>query len=185
MRRGLFRQPLFFTLFWTTFLKYCNIRRWDTYFKQLELAYTTGSKSFLIIGPGDHIVPIVLKHILPNAIVDTFDIRDGSTYQGDLRDISNIVNKKYDCVLCCEVLEHIEFDYFDDIIKQLRNISNTLIVSLPYHKPYHKEHICQYHKWEINYKGIDIKRLIDIFERYFIGVKTEFLQNIEFFYLHE
>lgn len=166
------------------FKKYCNIRRWNTYFKQLELAHTTRSKSFLIIGPGDHIVPIVLKHILKNAIVDTFDIIDGSTYQGDLRDISNIVNKKYDCILCCEVLEHIEFDYFEDIINQLRNISNTLIVSLPYHKE-RIEHICHYHKWEINYKDINNKRLIDIFKKYFISVKTEFLQNIEFFYLHE
>lgn len=161
------------------FLKYCNKKRWDTYFKQLELAYKTGSKSFLIIGPGDHIVPIVLKHILPNAIVDTFDIKDGSTYQGDLRDISNIVDGKYGCILCCEVLEHIEFEYFEDIIKQLKEIGKYLILSMPY---YHGC-ICKHHKWEINYNDISLNVIITIFNQYFTDVKKEAFRYKEFFIL--
>lgn len=129
------------------FLKYCNKNRWDTYYKQLELAYMTGSKSFLIIGPGDHIVPVVLRRIIPDAIVDTFDIREGSTYQGDLCNISDIVTKHYDCILCCEVLEHIEFEYFEIILNQLKSICKKIIISIPKYTG----KICKYHKWEVGY----------------------------------
>lgn len=131
------------------FETYCNKFRFATYHEQIRLCLGCKPKSILVIGPGDHIVPVVLQHLLPKAIVDTFDIRDGSTYKGDLREISNIVTDKYDCILCCEVLEHIEFEYFEYIIEQLKNICNkSLIISVPKFNG----KLCVYHKWEVGYK---------------------------------
>lgn len=69
----------------------------------------------------------MLKLIIPDVIVNIFDIREGSTYQGDLCNISDIVTEHCDCILCCEVLEHIEFEYFENIIKQLKNICNNKV----------------------------------------------------------
>lgn len=156
------------------FLKYCNKNRWDTYYKQLELAYMTGSKSFLIIGPGDHIVPVVLRHIIPDAIVDTFDIKEGSTYQGDLCNISDIVTKHYDCILCCEVLEHIEFEYFESIIKQLKDICvNKLIISLPYYTGV----LCKWHKWEVNYKKYTEEYILNILSSFNNKLHKESLEK--------
>jgi hypothetical protein len=130
------------------FETYCTKFRFTTYHEQIKLCLGCKPKSILVIGPGDHIVPIILRHLLSNTIVDTFDIREGSTYKGDLREISNIVTQKYDCILCCEVLEHIEFEYFDSIIKQLKQITNkSLIISVPKFNG----KLCKYHKWEIDY----------------------------------
>ena len=51
---------------------------------------------------------------------------------GDVREIDEIVTQKYDCILCCQVLEHLEWRFFEDIIRRLSLICNdTLILSLP------------------------------------------------------
>lgn len=42
---------------------------------------------------------------------------------------------KYDLAVCCEVLEHIPFDEFEENIKMLRKYSNMLYLTLPNYKP--------------------------------------------------
>jgi hypothetical protein len=66
--------------------------------------------------------------------IDTFDFDEAlkPTYLGDLREIDQIVKKRYECVICCQVLEHLEYKYFRDIIEKLSIIcSKVLILSLP------------------------------------------------------
>lgn len=127
-------------------LKYCNRKRWDYYYEQLIHSLNNTHKSYLIIGPGDGIIPKLIEHLNNKSTVKTFDIKEGSTYTGNLIDIDKIVNEKFDCILCCNVLEHIEFEYFIKIIKYLEKISNKLIISIPEFN----NKICKYHKWEIN-----------------------------------
>ena len=141
------------------FETYCTEFRFMTYYQQIKCCLGYKPKSVLVIGPGDHIVPVILKHINPNITVDTFDIKEGSTYLGDLRSIKDIVNTKYDCILCCEVLEHIEFEYFDSIKDQLLELCNEgLIISVPKFTGT----MCKYHKWEVG-AGVSKITLIKAF----------------------
>ena len=118
------------------FQDYVDWRRWHSYYYQIREALGSDSKTFLIIGKGDGIVPLVLGYLLNSEgwVVDTFDYAEDlcPTYQGDLRDIERIINKKYDCVICCQVLEHLEWQYFEAVLESLARIcSKRLIVSLP------------------------------------------------------
>jgi hypothetical protein len=141
--------------------KYCNKKRWGTYYEQLKRAIDREYKSYLIIGPGDNIVPIVLKRICPNAVVETYDIKDvTATYIGDVCDFDSVVgDKTWECVICCQVLEHVEFSNFVHILDMISSHTNKkMIISLP--KKINKI-MTIYHKWEIG-SIEDIKTSSDI-----------------------
>ena len=142
---------------------YCNKKRWGTYYEQLNRANDGECKSFLIIGPGDNIVPVVLKHILPDSVVETYDIRNEPTYKGDVCDFNSVVgDKSWDCILCCEVLEHVDFSNFIHIMDMISSHTNKrMIISLPQKI---SRSIDMYHKWEIGSSNsvqtiLDIKRI--------------------------
>ena len=51
---------------------------------------------------------------------------------GSVTDIEKIVDKKYDCILCCQVLEHLPFEMLDNVLSQFQKITNkNVIISLP------------------------------------------------------
>lgn len=126
------------------FSDYTNEARWMSYYFQVKEAFESGCKSFLLIGKGDGIVPAILEQIFcldknnsksyKQAVIDTFDF-DGNlapTYTGNIKDIDKIVSRKYDCIICCQVLEHLEWRYFEEIIQKIYNIcSSRVILSLP------------------------------------------------------
>lgn len=118
------------------FQAYATPNRWMSYYHQInEIIQSEKHDSILIIGKGDGIVPVAVKQMLGGGgQVDTFDFDAelSPTYVGDIRELSNIVNKKYDVVVCCQVLEHLEWQYFEDIIRQIREITvGRFILSLP------------------------------------------------------
>lgn len=118
------------------FFKYVDPQRWASYYFQIyEAVDETTCNSILIIGKGDGIVPDMIKNCVEKElIVDTFDFDPElePTYVGDIKDLSNIVTKQYDIVICCQVLEHLEWKYFKGIVKQLHQISKKrVIISLP------------------------------------------------------
>ena len=106
------------------FDQYIDINRWASYYRQISEIVRSGPDSILFIGVGDGIVPAIIKHALPDTLCDTFDFDEdlGPDIVGDVRNISEVVEKKYDCVLCCQVLEHIDYSYFSNIIGQLSEI---------------------------------------------------------------
>lgn len=117
---------------------YITTRRWMSYYYQIkEILQSKKHDSVLIIGKGDGVVPAVVKQLCEESQVDTFDF-DAElkpTYVGDIRELNNIVKRKYDIVVCCQVLEHLEWQYFTDIIRQIREITaERAILSLPVHK---------------------------------------------------
>lgn len=160
---------------------YCNPKRWETYYEQIDLCHrifeiddNPEGISVLVVGPGDHIVPAVLKH--QGFFVDTFDIKGGSTYHGDVKDIGNIVKRKYDIVLCCEVLEHVDFGYVRSIIESLESIcERRLIISVP---KFEKTK-CKWHRWEL-YKP-NTPDITSEFLSYMDGYETEWVRSKEFF----
>lgn len=88
----------------------------------------------MLIGIGDGIVKKIINILEPAIKIETFDFDKGLNPDivGDIRMIDTFVNKSYDCIVCCQVLEHIEYKYFEPILKQLRKICNgKLIISIP------------------------------------------------------
>lgn len=187
-----------------SFDQYVTRQRWMSYHYQLKECVDSNSKSFLIIGKGDGIVPVILKQILEREqnhngegeefIVDTFDYDEKlqPTYVGDVRKISEIVKKKYDCVVCCQVLEHLPWECFAPILNEIQRICrHTFILSLPLnrrsfqleiavchltfriiniivqrkwvtHFPYKGEHY-----WEAGIKGNTKKDVLTVLKKYF------------------
>lgn len=149
-----------------------------SYYYQIKETLRLKPKNCLIVGQGDNVVPSILRGLKnENIEVDTFDIVEdlNPTYVGDIRQIDTIINKIYDVVLCCEVLEHLPYDEFAMCLKKLSKIQrNGLILSLPvfglsgyvkvwtpkyiqftipisvrFYKP-GKKVMCDEHYWEIN-----------------------------------
>lgn len=89
----------------------------------------------LLVGVGDGIVSTILR--LLGYEVTTFDFdRDlKPDIVGSVTEIEKIVDRKYDCVVCCQVLEHLPFENFEKVIRQFRKIAGKrVILSLPYRR---------------------------------------------------
>jgi hypothetical protein len=117
------------------FLSYLDWNRWTSYYTQIRLILNKKPKSVLVIGPGDHIVVNILK--TNNIVVKTLDIdiKLNPDFCGSVTEASTLIDKKFDVVVCCQVLEHIEFKYFHDTLESLKKISNkSIIISLPYRR---------------------------------------------------
>lgn len=160
-----------------------------SYWYQVKEVLKEDIKTVLVIGQGDNIVPYILKS--QDVEVDTFDlVKDmNPTYVGNVMEIEAIITKKYDCILCSEVLEHLPFDHFDNILKQLNKIAQKrivislpvfglsgfirvkapkyidfgIIIAVPFYKLGHKV-MCSEHYWEINAKGThkkDVEKVLN------------------------
>ena len=109
--------------------------RWDSYYYQLKYSLESDARDVLLIGPGDNIVPNLLRFYDKN--LTTFDIAEdlNPDIVGDICELDTIVSdSSYDCIVCCEVCEHIPFEKFEGIInnfsKALRS-DGKLVFSVP------------------------------------------------------
>lgn len=116
-------------------MKYVGPGRWNSYYYQIIEAVkkTDKSDSILVIGKGDGFVPWLLKeHFHRNVFTFDFDEKLVPDYLGDVRNISQSVDKKFDVVICCEVLEHIPFEDFETSISEVAKITKKYVIfSLP------------------------------------------------------
>lgn len=178
------------------FEKYVDEHRWNSYYYQIKEGLNNDG-DVLVIGVGDGVVVNVLGDF--GKVVDTFDFDPElePNIVGSVTKIDEIVKKKYDTILCCEVLEHIPFEEFEDTIKRIsRCVNSKFILSLPnssarldvnvklpklpnvkirklIKKPFQKEYKIEdqgngEHYWEINAKGYSEKRITDILKKYFV-----------------
>lgn len=119
------------------FKNYVSLERWCSYYYQIKYSLDEKFKEIIIFGKGDGIVSNTLKNIGKNVTTFDFDKNLYPDILGNIIDLKKSVNKKYDCVLCCSILEHLEFKYFESIIKDLKDITNNrLILCLPYNGYY-------------------------------------------------
>ena len=180
------------------FEKYVNQEGFISYFFQVQEALAYSPKNCLVIGQGDDIVPYIMRS--QGVEVDTFDIVEDMdpTYLGDVRNIREIVTQKYDVIICCEVLEHIPYEYFEACLLNLKPIANkSIILSLPvfglagYIKVWAPKYInftipistriykrgCSVmsteHCWEINSKGYKLNMVRDSIKKVF-RIKKQF-----------
>jgi len=111
----------------------------SSYFKQIALIKkvfgceleSNKEKFILEVWPWTHFTTDYLRKLWYN--VDTFDYFEkfNPTYIWDVREIDKIVKRKYDLVVCFEVLEHLPFKDFIPTLKKFSNISDKVIISLP------------------------------------------------------
>lgn len=173
------------------FKKYVKTDGWISYYNQIKFVLDSDIKSILVIGKGDGVVPNLLKEYIE---VETFDIEETlkPDYLGDILELDKIIKKKYDAILCCEVLEHLPFKEFENCLIQIeKRIKNKVILSLPQQKlgikikikvpkiPELKSYVSIFrfwrskskifagHFWEIGIKGYPLKRIEEKLEKYF------------------
>lgn len=113
--------------------KYDDLKRFISYFYQIELTTDLDSKKILEIGKGTGLVSAYLKEL--GYQVTTADI--AADLQPDVvADIRQLPfpDNAFDTVTACEVLEHLPFEDFPKAIAELRRVSSKyVLISLPYH----------------------------------------------------
>lgn len=127
------------------FSKYVDEHRWNSYWNQINEALKVKGNKVLVIGAGDGIVVDVLRKF--GKSVDTFDFDKALNPDivGSVTEVDEIVKNKYDVILCCQVLEHIPFDQFDDTVRRIKSVltdGGKFILSLPNYSL----------KWKMNVK---------------------------------
>jgi len=187
---------------------YAHKKRWISYWYQINEVLSLEFSNLLIIGSGDNIVPLVLRELLSPKKVNIYTYDYDAQLQPDiLADVREIKEKtkalKIDCILCCQVLEHLDFEYFEQIIMDMAEITHYLILSLPHRKrvigkcsfklPKINEFFLElalpqriiqtrHHRWEIGSCGAHIKQstILQILQKKFILLKKYHVPEISF-----
>lgn len=114
------------------FNEYCSLERWSSYWTQLRLITNVNPRTVLYVGVGDGVVPRLLRGWGIEVHTFDFDPRLAPDIVGDVRCVGSHVQQQYDVVVCCQVLEHLEFRYFRDACDSLSSVTRQrLVVSLP------------------------------------------------------
>lgn len=113
------------------FNKYVDLSRRNSYYHQINEVAKCRWKSVLLIWVGDWIVVDILRKIGKEVTTFDFDKSLSPDIVWDVTKIDEIVTKKYDIVVCCQVLEHIPFEMFENTIKRMQKITDLLVLSLP------------------------------------------------------
>jgi hypothetical protein len=125
-----------------SFRNYSSERRFISYYHQvnnvMRFVEQNGAKTILIAGKGDGIVEKILQTYSDllglNLTITTFDFAEDLQPDiiGDLIELEKIITKKFDIILCCQVLEHIPLKESLDILSQMKRVSSFVIISVPY-----------------------------------------------------
>lgn len=113
------------------FSSYCHKQRWMSYWHQLDEVYKINPKCVLIVGTGDGFVHRILSKRINVKVLDIAEDLSPDIL-GSVTDLSHLTNERFDCILCCQVLEHIPFDYFEKCLEELSACTNKYcVISLP------------------------------------------------------
>lgn len=184
------------------FVDYVDEHRWSSYYCQIAEILRSNVSKIMVIGKGDGLAVQILHTANPNLQIETFDF-DSELHPdivGDVRKLSECVVSQYDAILCCQVLEHLAFDEFEQSVMEISACiqgGGIAIISLPDSGVNMKVQIklpkiwincykslCRFwkkdfqfngeHYWEINsaikYRCAKIRKIL---ERYF-AVKDEY-----------
>lgn len=181
-------------------LTYNSKNRWVSYWYQVQEVASASPESLLVIGKGNGIVEHALATIAPGIKVTTFDRDEGLSPDvvGDIRNLPFDAGS-FDCILCCQVLEHLPFQDLPGVLRELeRVVRDRVVLSVPQGRkfikvefaaskigtkrliiknPFCKRDIrSKHHCWEIN-KGVTYREFLDLVGAYF-AVEKNFLNEI-------
>jgi len=120
--------------------EYIDENRWNSYYNQIEsvrkVSKMLGKNNVTVleIGIGNGLVEDILKKIGFSVTTLDIDKNLNPDIVASLPDIK--LSRKYDCILACEVLEHIKFEDVERSFKSFSKISDYLIISVPDKSPY-------------------------------------------------
>ncbi|MDP2157757.1 MAG: class I SAM-dependent methyltransferase [Nitrospirota bacterium] len=181
-------------------LKYNSKARWLSYWYQIDETVSRRPGNILIIGKGSGIVEDSIASLAPEMKITTIDIDPALSPDviGDIRSMP-FEKSSFDCLICCQVLEHIPFDQMDTVLSGFSNtVRDFAIISVPHRRKHikleidapfigNKTIILKYpfmkrtirssqHFWEIN-RGISYGSFIKVLRKYFVIEKT-FLNEV-------
>jgi 2-polyprenyl-3-methyl-5-hydroxy-6-metoxy-1,4-benzoquinol methylase len=115
------------------FQTYTDLPRWTSYWHQITETLALSPKTVLVIGVGDNIVGKLLSEQGVQIYTFDFDKNLHPDYEGNVAEIDAVLrDKQFDVILCCQVLEHLPYDKFENILQQLARHAGSVIISLPY-----------------------------------------------------
>jgi hypothetical protein len=171
------------------FQTYVDLPRWTSYWHQIMETLALAPKTVLIVGMGDSIV----QHCLREREIYTFDFDKNlhPDFEGDVVNIDVLLgDRKFDVILCCQVLEHLSHDMFENILQQMEQHADNVIISLPYsamkyrfeiklpiiktikvniyiHKFFKKHKFDGVHYWEIGTRGHTKRSVLKSMRKFF------------------
>lgn len=114
------------------FESYVDPLHWNSYYYQITEAMSCQGKDVLIIGIGDGIVGDLISKLGKEVTTLDFDASLSPNIVGSVTGIDKLINRKYDVVICCQVLEHQPFEMFEQTLEKLSGcVREKLILSLP------------------------------------------------------
>ncbi|HCU71124.1 MAG TPA: hypothetical protein DIC35_05245 [Candidatus Moranbacteria bacterium] len=126
--------------------KYETIERFSSYFHQQRILGELISKlsekketiSILEIGTGSAFLKNYICINYPNVQYKTLDFADDlkPDYLCSMTEIDSVVKEKFDIVCAFQVLEHVQYADAMATISKIGNITDNLIISLPYVRLY-------------------------------------------------
>ena len=115
------------------FAKYCDLKRWSSYWYQLNEILNLKPETVLEIGPGDYVFANYLKqntNIKYTSVDFAEDLKPDIV--ADLRKLP-LSENSHDIVCAFEVLEHLPFTEFETNIKELLRVAKkNVVISLPH-----------------------------------------------------
>jgi len=180
-----------------SFEKYCYISRWSSYFYQIREILNLKVKDVLEIGVGDGFLKNYIKN---NTEIEykSIDLNENlrPDIVGTVEEIP-FADNNFDVVCAFEVLEHLPFEKFEKILKELKRVSRQyIIISLPHFGPpvkflikipflrefkmsfkipfYTKHILSGEHYWEVGKKHYEPKKIMKILKDNFF-VKKDFV----------
>lgn len=181
-------------------LRYNSKARWLSYWYQITETVQRNPSAILIIGKGSGIVENAISMLAPGIKIVTFDVNQELLPDtvGDVRYLP-FKDSSFDCILCCQVLEHIPFEMIEETLKGFARVAKDFVViSVPHRRkhlkieidapligkkiiimkwPFKKKGIkSKQHYWEIN-RGVSYGEFRNVLKKYFTLKKT-FLNEI-------
>ena len=171
---------------------YDNKRRLASYWHQIDECLTLGGRSVLVIGKGSGLPSYILER--QGLSVTTLDIQLDlrPNVLGDVRQLP-FLDGAFDIALCCQVLEHLPFEFFAVSMGEIKRIVRRgLVLSLPDRGSYSR--VLPYllrrqtvlnlpmlrlrtwtprggHFWEVNTPGYRLDKIQDVIHK--VGFKAE------------
>ncbi len=114
------------------FQTYVQRFRWISYWHQIDETLRVHPENVLLIGAGDQVVRKVLEEYIPSVQVLDIDKDLNPDFVCSVTECTQVVKHQFDCVLCCQVLEHLPFEQFELCIKNISDLTvKDCIISLP------------------------------------------------------
>lgn len=112
-------------------LRYDTKKRWCSYWHQVDETLAVSPSSALVVGMGSGVVSTYLRWL--GVAATTLDVVDelGPDLVADVRDIP-AEQDAFDVVLCCQVLEHLEFGDVPAALAELARVARArVVISVP------------------------------------------------------